>query len=287
MPPTDDRHGSGAPDPDGEVLVATSARAGFVARGALYALLGVLALRLAFGETGTEASQQGAMDVVASRPFGGALLSVLTGGLVAYAAFRIVEAVRGRGEAGVFERRVVPAVRGAVYAGLAALAAQEVAGAGDSPSESSVTATVLGWSGGRLLVGTLGLVIVGVGVRQLLHALRGDGHELVVLARLPPRRRRLADGMARAGFLGRTVTFGLAGGFLVRSAWRVDPDEGVGLDAALQELTLAPYGAGMLVLTAVGLLAFGAHCALEAWWANAAGPPPGGTIEPADQRGRA
>jgi hypothetical protein len=263
------RVGPGARDA-AEVAVGLSARIGFAARGFLYGIVGVLALRLAFGETGSdeEASQMGAMDVVAARPFGGTLLAVLAAGLAGYALYRGVQAVRGRGEGSVLSRRVVPGVRALVNGLLSVLAWQEVLEARTDRTESSVTADVLALPGGVVAVTVIGLIVVGVGIKQLVHAVTGEVHELVEPTLLPGRRRTVAEVVGRLGYLGRTVVFGVAGGFLVRAALRSDPDQGVGLDAALSELIEAPFGPALLTATALCLVLFGVHCVVEAVWSR-------------------
>jgi Domain of Unknown Function (DUF1206) len=64
----------------GEGFVHTAAfewlsRAGFVARAAIYAIIGVLALQLAIGEGGKLTDQQGALQTVANQAFGTILLT--------------------------------------------------------------------------------------------------------------------------------------------------------------------------------------------------------------------
>jgi hypothetical protein len=250
--------------------VDASARAGFAARAVLYGLVGVLAGRLALGDVGEDASQQGAMSEVASQPLGSVLLGALAAGLAGYALYRAWQAVRGKGEGGVVRRRVVPAARSGVNAVLALLAIQELTGAGEEMTEAGVTAAVLGWPGGTWLVGGVGLVIVGVGVHQLHKAWTGEVHELAPLGELPVRARRLAHVVGRAGHLGRAVVFAIVGGFLVRAAWTHDPESGVGLDAALGEVVAAPFGTPLLFAVATGLVLFGLHCGLEAWYGRAA-----------------
>jgi hypothetical protein len=249
--------------------VDASARAGFAARGVLYTLVGVLAARLALGDTSEDASQQGAMTEVAAQPFGSVLLGALAVGLAGYALYRAWQAVRGRGEGGVLRRRLVPAVRSGVNAVLSLLAFQELTGAGEETTESGVTAAVLGWPGGTFLIGGVGLVVVGVGVHQLVKAWTGEVHELAPLGQLPPRARRFAHVVGRAGHLGRAVVFAVVGGFLVRAAWTHDSESGVGLDAALGEVVAAPFGTALLLAVATGLVLFGVHCALEAWYGRA------------------
>ena len=50
------------------------ARAGLVARGLVYVIIGVLALMLALGEGGKATNQQGALKTIADRSFGKTLL---------------------------------------------------------------------------------------------------------------------------------------------------------------------------------------------------------------------
>jgi hypothetical protein len=248
-----------------ERAVRASGRLGFAARAVLYAMVGALAFRLAIGVgSGDEASQQGAMEALAQRPFGGTLLAAVAVGLAAYALFRLSQAVRGRGDGGVLSRRVSPAVRAVVNGGLSALAFQELLGAGEGSSESGVTAAVLRMPGGTWLVVALGVVVIAVGVKQFVDAWKGDTDELTRAGQVPARARGLARATGRAGYVGRGVVFVLVGGFLVRAAVRHDPESGVGLDAALQELLDAPFGSPLLIAVAIGLILFGLHCAVEA-----------------------
>lgn len=255
---------------DEEPAADAFARAGFTARAVLYVLVGVLAARLALGDTGEDASQQGAMSTLAEGPFGSTLLATLAAGLVGYALYRVWQAVRGRGDGGVVRRRVVPAARAGIYTLLSLLALQELRGAGERASESSVTAAVLDLPGGQILIAGVGVVVVGVGLEQLVKAWRGDVHELARLGRLPARGRRVAHAIGRAGHLGRAAVFALTGGFLIRAALTHDPEDGVGLDAALGEVVRAPFGTPLLLAVALGLVLFGVHCALEARYGRAA-----------------
>src|SRR5688572_18012076 len=68
------------------------ARAGWVAKGAVYAVVGVLTLQLALGDPSGSPDQQGALRAVAKQSFGTVLLVILIVGLVAYAVGRWLEA---------------------------------------------------------------------------------------------------------------------------------------------------------------------------------------------------
>ena len=59
---------------------------------AIYAIIGVLALKLAIGEGGKLTDQQGALKTVAGQPFGSILLTLLAIGLGGYSLWRLFRA---------------------------------------------------------------------------------------------------------------------------------------------------------------------------------------------------
>lgn len=72
-------------------------RAGFVARGAIYLTIGVLALGVALGIGGKTTNHQGALQTIAQQPFGKVLLILLAIGFAGYALWRFVHALVGHG----------------------------------------------------------------------------------------------------------------------------------------------------------------------------------------------
>ena len=76
------------------------ARAGFVARGLIYGIIGVLAFDLAIGRGGKITNQQGAMRTLEHQPFGHLLLVLLAVGLAGYSLWRLLRAILGHGPEG-------------------------------------------------------------------------------------------------------------------------------------------------------------------------------------------
>lgn len=257
----------------GDEVVDKVARAGLVAKGLLYAVIGLLAGRIALGSGGqSEASQRGAIAAVARQPFGGVLLGVLAAGLTGYAVWRAVQAVRGAdGESSMPEPllRATFTVRALTYAALALLAWRTLLGAAASgSSEQSVTARLLEAPLGQLLVVAVGAVVVAVGLYQVWHgASRGFRDELS-LREMSGRERSWFVRLGVVGHVARGAVFLLVGGFLIRAALRAQPDQGVGFDAALQEVADTPYGTAILAGIAVGLVVFGVFCFVQARFAR-------------------
>src|SRR5256885_9305787 len=73
------------------------ARSGFIARGLIYGIIGLLAVKLALGDGGKTTSQAGALRTLAHQPFGRLLLILVAVGLAGYALWRFVRAALGHG----------------------------------------------------------------------------------------------------------------------------------------------------------------------------------------------
>src|SRR6266480_6397077 len=67
------------------------ARAGLTARGVIYILVGWVALLVALGQSSREADQQGALQLLADKPYGLVSLWLLGVGFAAYALWRSEE----------------------------------------------------------------------------------------------------------------------------------------------------------------------------------------------------
>lgn len=247
-------------------------RAGFVARGLVYALIGGLALALALGAAGgSTTNQQGALDLIAAAPLGRAVLGVLAICLLSYAVWQVGQAILGRG---IEDGRPDDAAdrlgnlgSGVAYLGLFVLAVKAIF-AGDQTSHSSgprhAAAGVLGWPAGQWLVGLTGVVVVGVCVYLAHDALTGGYLEDAKTEQMTPAVRRSLDVLGRVGLFSRAFVFALVGYFLIRTAVDYDPAKAIGIDGALREVARQPYGSWLLGLVSLGLLIFAAASIAEA-----------------------
>ncbi len=244
-----------------------AARAGWVARGLLFIVTAVLALQLGLGQRREETNQHGAMEELAQKPFGKVLLLVLAVGLLAYAGWRLVEIVLNRSQDRGFTARAKHVAHAAAYLALSFMALGTLLspnGQGGGGQQQGITARVLSWPGGALLVGAVGLAVFATGLGIAWHVLQRMHREELELDEMSGRQRRLIDLLAMAGNLGRALVFCLVGWFVVAAAVRNDPRQANGLDAALKELLQEPYGSWMLGVVAAGLALYGAFCLVSA-----------------------
>lgn len=254
-----------SPDRWEEVL----ARVGLVAKGVSYGLVGVLAIGVAAGVGGEATSRQGALHQLAGSGFGKIVLVLLTAGFVAYALWRLVQAVRVHEDSATKEwgKRAGYFGRAAIYVSLAYTAAKIVAGAGSGGSSNGkahhATAVVLAWPGGTLLVGAAGLVVIAVGVWNLYRGVTRKFEDKWVGGRSDIAK-RWGGYAGIAGHVARFVVFTLIGVFAVKAAVDYNPKDAVGLDGALQRLAQQSYGPALLAITAAGLVAYGVFCFVDA-----------------------
>ena len=244
------------------------ARSGFVARGLIYGIIGILAVKLAVGAGGKAPNQQGALKTIAQQPFGKVLLILVAVGLAGYALWRFTHALLGHGpersDSG-FERASALA-SGLVYAGLCVIAVEILLGSGGNGSGNAhkTAAGVFGWPAGTWLVGIAGVVLIAVGLYQGYRALSKDFLKDSKTEQMSPTVRSWIEWIGTFGHLARMVVFGLVGVFLIKAAIDFNPNKAVGLDGALAKLAHASYGPFLLGVVAAGLVAFGVYSLSDA-----------------------
>jgi hypothetical protein len=237
----------------------------------LYALVGVLALKVALLGRGEAPDRHSALQAVADEQFGRVLLSAIAVGLAGYALWQLARAVlggnlEGGADDGVF-KRIGYAARGVFYGALFVSTLMIVFGAdegGNGREEDRATAYVLDLPAGQLLVAAVGLGFAAGGLFNIYRGVTGKFREKLKLRKLSDAEDKAYTAIGVVGFVARGVVFGLIGVFLLRAAYQYDPKEAVGIDGALSEIVHTPYGPFLLGLVAAGLFAFGLYSFVEA-----------------------
>jgi uncharacterized membrane protein len=249
------------------------ARAGLLARGAVYGIVGILALRLAVGSGGKATTQRGALMTLAREPFGKALLIATAVGLAGYATWRLVRAGVGHGSEQNDSKlqRVAGVASGVGYAALCVTAVKILAGAnssGGSNSPKQSTGDVLSWTGGTVIVAVVGAILIGV---ALFQGYKGISRKFLEDSKTREMSRRVKRGFIAIGVFGhlaRMVVFGLIGYGLLKAAIGYDPRAAIGLDGALNQLAHNSYGPLLLGVVAAGLIGFALYSIADARYAK-------------------
>jgi hypothetical protein len=250
--------------------VARSARLGLVARGVVYAVVGLIALQIAWGrERGDEeASKDGALEAIAEQPFGRGLLVALAVGITGFLVWRGSEALWGRHdedddeEPKAVAKRLASAGKALVYVVLLVSTVRVIARGASSSAGSSeqqpeaLTARALELPAGQLLVGGVGVVLLGSAVWFAFRGISQRFEDKLDTSEMGPVVGRFVDVVGTLGMTARGLVAGVLGFLVLKAALDYDPDEATGIDGTLRTLADQPYGRGLLSVTAVGLVAF-------------------------------
>jgi Domain of Unknown Function (DUF1206) len=245
------------------------ARAGLTARGVIYLLIGWVAVLVAIGHSSQEADQQGALQLLAGKPYGLVSLWLLGIGFAAYALWRLSEVAFGvTGEKDGAGPRLISLARAVVYAGFAYLTFTVISGSQHSQSrqQQDVTATVMRHTEGRWLVGIVGLIVVIVGLVLVSQGARRKFMKYLRTSRMSARTRRVVEVLGMIGTIARGLVFALAGVLVIDAAVTHKASESGGIDKALLTLRNQPFGEFLMLLAALGLAVFGIYGLCEARW---------------------
>ncbi len=245
-------------------------RVGMAGYGLVHLLIGVIALQIAL-RGGGQADQQGALTTLAAEPFGFALIVVIVIGLVAFGVWQGLAAATGFRWASGWARTQRRIAAGATAIGVlfVALIGVQLLVTGSSGSSSAgsqqTTAGLLALPGGQLIVGVVALVVLVIAGATAWTGFRGSFAEDLAWSRLPDNLRRPVYWLGIAGHVLRAMAFAVMGVLFGVAAVRSDPAQAGGLDAALKALAAQPFGAVLLVVVALGFVAYGLYCGADAW----------------------
>ncbi len=250
-----------------------AARAGFVARGAIYVLIGIIAVQVALGHGG-QADRGGALSQIAGKSYGMLVLWLLIAGFAGLALWRFSEAAFGAvGPDGQdTSERLKSLARGVLYSVFFVTTLQLVLGSSNSATANGnsqsqeMTARVMAHSGGRLLVGLIGAVVLVIGVALAREGWTKEFLKKLDLSGAPAGTRSLVEKLGFFGGVARGAVIALVGVFFIIAAVRFSPSKAEGIDGALRAFAQTPVGPLLLIPVALGLIAFGLFSWCEAFW---------------------
>ena len=253
--------------------VERAARAGYVANGLIHVVIGVLAWNIAFGGSGENADQTGAIRALSDQPFGIILIWFcmlgafmlgmwhLFGGIFAFmgrttgrsdATDRVKEGIQGVGKAVVF---LAIASTCFTFA---------FGGSKDSGEETkSVTATLMSNPAGAVLLYAVGAGLMIAGgyyvykavTKKFKEDLEGTG------------RKEISQAITVTGVIGHAakgLVLAAVGLLFIMATAKNNPEESTGLDGALKGMLDQPFGQPLLMAVGAGLVLFGIYLFMRA-----------------------
>jgi hypothetical protein len=253
--------------------VSRVVRLGYLAKGLIYTLIGVLAMRVGFGMGGGRITDQnGVLLQLLRQPFGLVLLTAIGVGIVGYAAYYLFEALadlrgKGGGVRGWIDRSLT--IIKAVAYGTIGVQALKIVFLGDRPQGDAEdqARTVMQFPLGWLLLVLIGIGMAVYGFTQVKMAWERRCDEDIDAARV----RREASWilpLGHAGAAARGVILMLMGAGLAWSGVSERPSDADGYRDVL--LSLASINPWLLAAMGAGLLSFGLYQLCHARYAKLA-----------------
>lgn len=246
------------------------ARVGYAVNGLLHLMIGLIAIGVATGTGAAKADQSGALGALAATPGGVFVLWIVVIGLAALGLWQVVQAflVPRHDPKRKWAHRLIELGKGVAYLAIAATAFTFARGASSDAAKSTqdFTASLLAAPGGILLLVAVGVLVLVLGGFFIY---RGTAQKFTEAISVP-------SGVAGAavvalgvfGYVAKGIALGVVGILFLVAAYTTDAAKATGLDGALKSLIDLPFGAGILIVVGVGLIAFGLYSFARARYAR-------------------
>ncbi len=232
---------------------------------------------LAVGTAQHEPSAGGALAALAGKPLGYLLLWILALGFAGLAAWRLAQAASAPA-AGANGLRLRALALGLAYAvAFFVILRFVVDGRTPPPGDAvarDVTARILGWDGGQVVVLLIGLALLALGVLITLRGLRLAFVDDLRMGWMTQASRESVIWLGRFGYLARGVIVVGIGLATVVAAANYEPADAKGVDAVLHDFADSALGPWLLIVVSLGLMAFGVLSFLQAKYRRTYGGVP-------------
>ena len=249
--------------PERNRYVRLLARLGFLSKGAVYGLVGVLALMAAWGRGGKPTDGEGTLKFMGNGPFGEVLLVLVGVGLSGYALWRFIEALWdpcrvGTDGKGILKRIAYAA--SAVANVALAITAFQLAFLGRSHSSKKTwISDLMAMPLGPWLVGAVGIAVGLAAFSQFHKAYTVRFMNELLTNEMSAQERSWTEKLGKLGLYARGVVFLIIGVAITRAAINHSPGQAKGVAEALRDVGTSKSGPMLLTLVALGLVAYAVY----------------------------
>lgn len=241
------------------------ARAGFIAKGMIYLVLGALAFMAAFelgGQSEKQTSQSGVFTSVKEWPGGMFLLVLLTAGLACYTIWRFIQAfnIPEKDQKKKWGKRVRYIFSGIAYLLLAFSALQLILHSqsqDNGDSKQYWAAEILSKPFGQWLLGIAALGVAATGIYQLWYGISEHYKKHVEEQNISSSIASRLVLTGKIGYISRGIVWLMLAWLLMQAAIHANPGEAGGTSKAFTFLEEWSAGSILLALLALGLIAYG------------------------------
>lgn len=243
--------------------IVQAARAGFLAKGLVYLIAGLLALLAAFNLGGQKAGKMDVIEFLEHQPFGKLILVVLGTGLCCYAFWRFVQSIKnpegiGPGLKGTI-KRISFFISGLLYLGLGLICIAKIftTSGGGGNALSIVPASVK-----RYLFLAIGLSLAGKSFFQFIKVYRKSFlSQFNFKSMSDTNKRRFIKNMGYAGLSARGILTGIVSYFFIKAGLSIEvtAHDMKGTGNAFSFLQESPAGPWLMATVATGLACYGIY----------------------------
>ncbi len=242
------------------------ARTGYIAKGVIYTITGVLTFMAAINIGGEKAGKEEVLDFIKKQDLGSTLLILLALGLSCYATWRFAQAfVDPQGKKGKSKnkgQRFALFVSGLSYVGLAGLAILTAGGRSDSSNlkHSSILTTEKGlW-----ILAAVGLIFAGRGIYQITRLFKTNFiRKFDFESMTDEKKRKIIKNSAYMGMTSRAIIFLIIGFFALKAAITADLDEIKTTSDVFHFIETSTWGSFQLGMISVGFLGYAVYMFLS------------------------
>lgn len=238
------------------------ARTGYISKGIVYALTGILAFGAVIGLGGSSEGKLGVLKFLKDQPFGNVLLGIMGLGLFCYAFWRFYQSIKDPEDIGIVGKAIGKRIgfffSGLIYMGLGAYAIYQIfnpSGDGSSGGSSMLPIEYMDY--------IFYAVAIGMAIKaifQVVKVYKGDFLEKFNLDRLSNiNTRKTIKWLGYTGMISRAIVIGIVAYFFFRAADTASQEDIKGTADAFSFLRQNSEGPWLMVAVALGLIAYGLY----------------------------
>jgi len=237
----------------------------------------VIAIMVALGIAKHSPDRAGAIEAIAGKPFGYLLLWILVIGFLGLAIWRFMQAAVMR--LNLTEgHRVKAFMYGVGYAILFVSTLRFVVhGRTPTGSDSAArdyTAQLLSYDGGQVILVIIGIVLAILGIIMAIKGLSAEFTRHLRMGWMSGSTQNAVIRLGQVGYVARGVVLVGIGIAAFDAAVTYNAARAEGVDGALRSFAQTAFGPWLLILVALGLIAFGILSFFEAKWRRTLGGVP-------------
>ncbi|WP_238473807.1 DUF1206 domain-containing protein [Paenisporosarcina cavernae] len=238
-------------------------RFGYMAKGVVYAMIGILAGLAAIGPGGELTGTSTVLQEIAKMPFGEIVLWIIGIGLIGYIVWDLIKAFKDPENHGTSFKGIIHRigyfVSGVIYANIAwgAVKLASHTGTTSRGSEKTISAKVMDYPFGVWLIGLVGVIIFLYGAYEFWSGYKMKFLRKIKSHEMSSEEMKVTRHLGRVGMMARGLVLAIIGFFFISTAYTHDPDKSKGLEGALTEVATKPFGMVLLGIVAIGLILYG------------------------------